>query len=54
MAFKTQFPFRLPRGFVDEDGNVVDPGMAPPDDDDCEKETEKDRREYARLVGGEE
>jgi len=27
MAFKTQFPFRLPRGFVDEDGNVHRDGV---------------------------
>ncbi len=27
MAFKTQFPFRLPRGYVDESGNVHRDGV---------------------------
>lgn len=27
MAFKTQFPFKLPRGYVDEDGNVHKEGV---------------------------
>ena len=27
MAFKTQFPFRLPRGYVDEEGNVHRDGV---------------------------
>jgi hypothetical protein len=27
MAFKTQFPFRLPRGYVDEEGNVHREGV---------------------------
>jgi hypothetical protein len=27
MAFKTQFPFRLPRGFVDEEGKVHREGV---------------------------
>ena len=27
MAFKTQFPFRLPRGYVDEDGTVHRDGV---------------------------
>jgi hypothetical protein len=27
MAFKTQFPFRLPRGYVDEGGNVHQNGV---------------------------
>ena len=27
MAFKTSFPFRLPRGYVDEDGNVHRDGV---------------------------
>lgn len=27
MAFKTEFPFRLPRGFVDKDGNLHRDGV---------------------------
>ncbi len=27
MAFKTQFPFKLPRGYVDEEGNVHKDGV---------------------------
>ena len=28
MAFKTEFPFTLPKGYIDSDGNIINPVRA--------------------------